>query len=263
MNREVFELQGRIEEEHWWFRARRRVLLHLASDLLPETGTVLDCGCGTGGNIRAFPEVHRRIGVDPSLEAITIATGKCPGVQFVLGTPPRVATAELQISDLVLLTDVLEHVERDGELLSGLVKCMRPGAHLLITVPANPGLWSPHDHSHAHYRRYTAGSLARLWEDLPVRQRLLAPFNRRLYPLVWLARRVTRALGRSAGAAGTDLALPVRPLNEMLLRIFAGESKGLALALAGKRPPPRGPGVSLLAVLRRETAPSDAPGGEG
>jgi len=246
------ELQGRIEEVHWWFTARRRVLLRLASGLLPESGTVLDCGCGTGGNICAFPPVHRRVGVDPSPEAIAIAVGKCPGVEFVRGMVPDDVAGELGAADLVLLTDVLEHVEEDRDLLSGIVSGMKPDAHLLITVPADPGLWSPHDVSHGHFRRYTAETLPRLWEDLPVEVRLLAPFNRRLYPLVWLARQVTRALGRGAGAAGTDLRVPPWPVNEVLFRIFSGEAKALANALAGKGRAPGGWGVSLLAVLRRE-----------
>jgi SAM-dependent methyltransferase len=180
--------------------------------------TVLDCGCGTGGNICAFPPEHRRIGVDPSPDAIAIARAKCPGVEFVQGMVPDDVAAELAAADLVLLTDVLEHVEGDRELLSGIVGGMKPGAHLLITVPADPGLWSPHDVAHGHFRRYTAGTLPLLWKDLPVEVRLLSPFNRRLYPLVWLARQVTRALGRGAGAAGTDLRVPPGPLNRLSSR---------------------------------------------
>ena len=252
MNPEVFELQGRIEEEHWWFTARRRVILRLASALLPRPGTILDCGCGTGGNICAFPPEHRRIGVDPSPDAIAIARAKCPGVEFVQGMVPDDVATELATADLVLLTDVLEHVEGDRELLSDIVLGMRPAAHLLITVPADPGLWSPHDVAHGHFRRYTAGALPLLWGGLPVQALLLAPFNHRLYPLVWLARQVTRALGRGAGAAGTDLRVPPGPLNRALFTIFAGEANRLSRALAGKTSPPGGRGVSLLAVLRRE-----------
>jgi SAM-dependent methyltransferase len=257
MNREVFELQGRIEETHWWFTARRRVLLRLASELLPEAGTVLDCGCGTGGNICAFRPDHRRIGVDPSPEAISIARAKCPGVEFICGTVPEDALEVLWAADLVLLTDVLEHVEGDSELLAKLVGGMKPGANLLITVPADPSLWSPHDVSHGHFRRYTAATLVSLWGGLPVEVLLLAPFNRRLYLMVWLARRVTRALGRGAGPAGTDLRLPARPVNQALFRVFAGEANRLSMALAGKSPPPGGRGVSLLAVLRRNVAPGE------
>ena len=252
MNPEVFELQGRIEEVHWWFTARRRVLLRLGSELMPEAGTVLDCGCGTGGNICAFPPDHRRIGVDPSPDAIAIAKAKCPGVEFVQGMVPGDVAAELATADLVLLTDVLEHVEGDQELLSGIVGGMRPGAHVLITVPADPGLWSPHDVAHGHYRRYTAETLPLLWGGLPTSALLTAPFNRRLYPLVWLARQVTRARGRGAGAAGTDLRVPFGPLNRALFTIFSGEANRLSRALAGDTPPPGGRGVSLLAVLRRD-----------
>lgn len=251
MNREIFELQGRIEEVHWWFTARRRVLLRLASRLLPEGGTVLDYGCGTGGNICAFSSEHRRIGVDPSKLALSIAAEKCPGVEFIGAGQPVEVAQELREADLVLLTDVLEHADGDHELLSGVVRRMTPGAHLLVTVPADPGLWSRHDEAHGHFRRYDASELARLWEGLPVELRLMAPLNRRLYPLVWVVRKVGRLLGRGAGPAGTDLSLPPAPLNRILHRVFSGEAERLDRGLAGQGLVPKGRGVSLLAVLRR------------
>jgi SAM-dependent methyltransferase len=263
MNREIFELQGRIEEVHWWFTARRRVLLRLASRLLPERGTVLDYGCGTGGNICAFPAEHRRIGVDPSQVALSIAAEKCPGVEFIGAGLPGEVAQELREADLVLLTDVLEHVGEDHELLSGVVGSMRPGAHLLLTVPADPGLWSGHDEAHGHFRRYEGPVLARLWEDLPVELRLMSPFNRRLFPLVWTARKVGRLLGRGAGPVGTDLGLPPAPLNRILHRVFSGEAERLDSALAGTGLAPRGRGVSLLAVLRRGDPGGGGEGPEG
>lgn len=262
MNQDVFELQGRIEGEHWWFAARRCIFVHLAAGLLPDSGVILDCGCGTGGNICAFSPQHRRVGVDPSPDAISIAAEKCPDVEFILGRVPDDAVAELATADLVLLTDVLEHVEGDRALLSGIVLGMKPGAHLLITVPADPRLWSPHDVAHGHFRRYTTGTLPFLWRDLPVEVLLLTFFNRRLYPLVWLVRQVTRALGRGAGAAGTDLTVPPRPLNGTLCRIFSGEAGRLSRALAGRASPPGGRGVSLLAVLRREVGAGQESRGE-
>ena len=142
---EIFALNARIEDRHWWFRARRTILLDLAAQVLPAEGTVLDVGCGTGGNIAAFPETCRRIGVDPSPDAIALAEDIRPGVSFVRGIVPDAVEKELGEADVVLLTDVLEHVEADGALLEGIAQGMKPGGHLIVTVPADAGLWSPHD----------------------------------------------------------------------------------------------------------------------
>jgi SAM-dependent methyltransferase len=248
---EIFALNARIEDRHWWFRARRTILLDLATPVLPGDGTVLDVGCGTGGNIAAFPDACARIGVDPSLDAVRLAEEIRPGVSFVRGMVPDAVEEELSQADVVLLTDVLEHVEDDAALLAGIVRGMKHGGHLILTVPADPGLWSPHDVAHHHFRRYEAHQLRALWADLPVAPRLFAPMNRRLYPLVWGVRAVTRRLGRASGRSETDLTVPNAITNAALYRIFAGESKRLVRAMTRRARPPRGRGVSLVAVLER------------
>jgi hypothetical protein len=58
---------------------------------------------------------------------------------------------------------------------------MRAGALVLITVPADMRLWSTHDETLLHYRRYDIGRLRAIREDLPVNVRLLCYFNSRLY----------------------------------------------------------------------------------
>jgi SAM-dependent methyltransferase len=257
MKEEVFRLQGRLETEHWWFRARREILVDIGSQLLPESGTVLDIGCGTGGNISAFSCEHVRVGVDPSESAIEIARTRDPNVKFVCGVPPQAILAELRAADLVLLNDVLEHVEEDQGLLRGLVEEMKVGANVLLTVPAHPDLWSAHDVSHGHYRRYTEETLARLWLGLPVETRLFAWFNRRLYPVARTVRAVKQRLNLRWGAEGTDLDLPPRLVNWILYRIFRGEGGALKDTLRAENSPRRARGLSLLAILRRDRIKPD------
>jgi SAM-dependent methyltransferase len=58
--------------------------------------------------------------------------------------------------DLLLLLDVLEHVEEDADFLADLVKNnLARGGHVLISVPAWPSLFGPHDRHLRHLRRYT------------------------------------------------------------------------------------------------------------
>ena len=128
---------------------------------------------------------------------------------------------------------------------------MRPGAFLLVTVPANLGLWSRHDESFGHYRRYDARRLAQVWEGLPVRPLLTSYFNSRLYPLVKLVRTINRWRGEASGVAGTDFRIPARPVNRFMEAVFAGESRRLCRKLHGRGAAYR-QGVSLIALLERE-----------
>jgi len=68
--------------------------------------------------------------------------------------------------NLVLLMDVLEHVQEDNRFLDEIVDgYLVEGGNLIITVPAFPFLYSPHDVYLAHFRRYGRKQLARLIKD--------------------------------------------------------------------------------------------------
>jgi SAM-dependent methyltransferase len=251
MQERLFAAHHDLEERHWWFRARRRAILALGTPLVPPGGHIVDAGCGTGADVSAFPAAYHRTGLDGSATAIAFARSRHRDVRFEVAVLPGAAADVIDRADLVLLCDVLEHVEDHEAFLGWLIDTMKPGAHLILTVPADPRLWSPHDEVYGHHRRYTQETLAAAWTGSPVRVRLLAPFNRVLYPAARLARAVAAWRGRGWGRGGGDLALPWGPLNGLLERLFASEIPSLTAALqadAGRLP---GRGVSLLAVLRR------------
>jgi SAM-dependent methyltransferase len=152
--------------------------------------------------------------------------------------------------DVVLLNDVIEHVPDDRAMLSEVVGAMRPGATLVITVPADMRLWSPHDERMGHYRRYDEAMLARAVESMALERVIVSHFMSRLYPIVRAVRAISRARGRAAGVSGIDLSYPPRPANALLRGIFAGELDRLLGVLHGRSRPYRY-GVSLLGAYRR------------
>ena len=74
------------------------------------------------------------------------------------GTLEELAFPDRQF-DLIFATDVIEHLDDDRQALSEFRRVAAPGARLVITVPAYMWLWSRHDVSMHHRRRYTAGRL--------------------------------------------------------------------------------------------------------
>jgi len=147
--------------------------------------------------------------------------------------------------------DVLEHVEDDVAMLSAQVAALKHGGIFLITVPANMQLWSQHDESFGHHRRYESDSLRAVWQGLPVRERLLSYFNSRLYPVVRAVRLLSNLRGRSWGRAGTDVSLPPGPVNRLLEGIFAGEATRLTALAGDEHRRGYGRDVSLIAVIER------------
>jgi SAM-dependent methyltransferase len=249
-------LHAEIEARHWWFAGRRRIVCGLVRHALPPASgaRLLDVGCGTGANLAALAKDYACLGVDASPRAIDLARARFPGVAY-RHVQEVGETAELATDvDCVLLMDVLEHVEDDFHLLSSLLAPLRTGAHALLTVPAGPELWSRHDVSFGHFRRYVPERLRAVWAGLPVTVRLDSYFNARLYPLIRVAREANRRLARTSGAQGTDFHMPPAPVNRWLASLFAGETRPLLSSIDRGRPAYRR-GASLIVLLRREEGP--------
>ena len=176
MRESFFATHAVMEDAHWWFLARRDILEVMLSECsrLGATGSVLDVGCGTGGNTARFARTHRALGVEPSHEAVRLARQRFPALTFVEGFAPDAVSEQAAVADVFVLTDVLEHVDEDRVLVERLVGAAKVGAFFIITVPANERLWTEHDVSHGHFRRYSMDSFRTLWRDVGVETTLLS-----------------------------------------------------------------------------------------
>jgi SAM-dependent methyltransferase len=254
MHAEQLKLFADIEARHWWFTARREIVRRIVEQAAPPSTNrkIVDIGCGTGGNLAVFAAHYRCAGIDASPAAVQLARERFPNVSFTCGAVAEQLPAVAADADVLLLMDVIEHVADDFEFFSEVAARCRPGALLLVTVPADMSLWSPHDETVLHYRRYEPARLRQLWAGLPLRERFFSYFNSRLYPFIKTLRQRNRARGESSGAAGTDFNMPPAPVNALLRRVFAGESAALLRALASGQRMPYRRGVSLIALLERE-----------
>lgn len=253
MQREQFELHAELESRHWWFVGRQRILRAIVEQVGEPAlhAKMFEFGCGTGGTLAAVGAGYRCEGVDPDEGAIALAASRFKQHRFAVWVPGSPLPASLGEAEMVLMLDVLEHIERSREALAAVVAAMKPGAHLLITVPADMRIWSGHDEHFGHFRRYDAEMLSWEWSGLPVEVRLLSHFNALLHPVVYAIRRVNRLRGATSGDAGTDLSMPPATANAALTRLFARERKALVVAIDSGRPA-FAKGVSLVALLRKK-----------
>ncbi|MFM7028172.1 MAG: class I SAM-dependent methyltransferase [Chakrabartia sp.] len=239
MDRDVYDRMALHDATHWWYVARRRILAGLiAKRIRPASGArILEVGCGTGHNFDM-------LGQFGTVDAIEIDDGARALAETRLGRPILVAplpelTGIADASyDMIALLDVLEHIEDDEASLASLRRKLKPGGKILLTVPANPWMWSAHDRAHHHHRRYTKAGLAKVARKAGLTIEMLSPFNSLLFPVAAAARLVGKLVGKTT----SDDQMPVAPVNAMLTRIF-----GLERHLLGRVPLPAG--VSLVAIL--------------
>jgi SAM-dependent methyltransferase len=239
MERIVYERMAELDERHWWYRARRRILADLIARRirLPQDARILEIGCGTGHNLQMLERFGRADGIEIDPEARAVAEQR-------LGRPigdaplPELAGVEDGAYDLVAILDVLEHVEADREALESIARKLKPGGRILIAVPAHPWMWSAHDEVNHHKRRYTKKALKAVIAAAGLRIDTLSWFNSLLFPLAAAA----RLAGRVTGNKDSDDKMPPKPVNSLFETIF-----GLERYWVGRLPLP--PGVSLVAIV--------------
>ena len=251
MDELIYDKLYREEDWHWWFRGRRAVVRALLEQAgVPPSPRILDAGCGTGRNMVELGEMGATAGVDASAQAVEYCRRR--GLENVRQSSIESLPFEDSSFDLVLMADVLEHISDDDGALRELRRVCSPGGVLLITVPAYRWMWSQHDESHHHKRRYTRGELLERVRSSGWSPEVSTYFNSVLLPPIGLVRLLAR---RGGPRKKSDTALTPGPLNgvlEMPMRMEA------ALIRRGVRLPA---GVSIGAVCRADPG-HKTPGGQ-
>lgn len=234
-----------LEEWHWWFRGRQRILESVLRRKFgsKDSVSIASVGCGPAEGLQwleKFTGLRGKIvGIDVEpMHARRIA----PRIEYVIGSLETAPIADHSF-DAVLALDVLEHLDNDTIGLYEAARMVKPGGLLLVTVPALPSLWGGQDIISHHRRRYTKTTLLKTFERAGLPSPRVSYFNTFLFPSVAGLRWARRALGK-ATLARSDFN-DTRPglMNEILASVFAAERHivpRMALPI----------GVSMIATLK-------------
>lgn len=233
----------RVEESHWWYVGRRRIIRSLVERICTMLQNpqprILDVGCGTGANLKMLASFGSAEGVDISDQAVEFCRER--GLASVkLG-----AIEELPYDngsfDLVTALDVVEHLDDDVAGLREIRRVLSPDGCVLLFVPAFMFLWGVQDDVSNHRRRYTLPGLLSVVKKAGFSIEWASYANISFFLPVLAVRSVMRLMGLRAA---TEYGINISVMNAPFSWLFGAER----FVLKRSRLPF---GVSAVCIARR------------
>ena len=219
MDERVYQDMVKQQREHWWFRARRKIISNIIRKYTPSnTPRILEVGCGTGGNLLMLTKHGHVFAIEMDRFAIKYAK-QSTGIDVREGWLPDNIPYR-QKFDLICMFDVLEHIEDDRKALLQIKGFLNPKGILIITVPAYSWLYGTHDKLLHHHRRYSSKDLLKAIAYSGIGVIRISHFNTFLFPLVIVTRLfdMLRISEESIGYSKPNILI-----NQLFYRIFSLE----------------------------------------
>src|SRR5687768_74811 len=243
----LLEATRRVEQSHFWWIGFRRFFepLIAAATRGVQGALILDCGCGTGANLRLLGRYGNSFGFDISQTGLEYA--RQYGESRVVNASITNVPFETATFHLVTAFDVLYSLSEEQEAcaVDEMFRVLRPGGTLLVNVAALKILRGNHSIFGDEVRRSTRRRLRRVLSRAGFTVERLTYTNASLFPLMLAVRTAQRMTGLATSEeAGTDIVLPPRPLNAALAAVLRLEARALRVVDMPI-------GSSLLAVARK------------
>ena len=158
MDPQIFKLHKENEKEHWWYKGRREIISSIISKFVFKNKKlkILDFGAGSGTHTITLSYYGEVYVYEKDINMQSYLKKKFEKISniFVLDK-----INENIFFDLVVASDVIEHIKNDNEAIEFLSKVLNDDGHILITVPAYNFLYTERDEALGHFRRYNSNML--------------------------------------------------------------------------------------------------------
>jgi SAM-dependent methyltransferase len=231
-----------LEDSYWWHVAKRKLVTSILKKEFAPPGRLVEGGIGSARNLVVFRELGYRVtGFDVMTESVDHARRR--GLDDVrihdLSLPWPL---EPDSTDVVVLLDVLEHLQDPVEVMKHVRRILKPGGGIVFTVPAYRWLYGDWDKRLGHFRRYTAHEMKRQAAAAGLHVHNMTHWNAFTFPAAVAVRGYQRLF--PAAERGTEFPRVTAAMNQMLLSM-AGVERWL---VRNSRVPF---GLSLVGVLKK------------
>lgn len=157
-----------LEEDSnwWWYIARLKVVSFLFDNFkLDENIRILEIGPGLGNNIEFLSTKGEVDILEVDQNFLNHLTSNYKNSVNSIYTSLEKVNKNY---DVVVLLDVLEHIEFPEEFMSKVSSLLKKNGKFIISVPAYNFLWSYHDKNLKHFRRYNWDTLSKHCSDYKI-----------------------------------------------------------------------------------------------
>jgi len=221
--------------DHFWIKRRFEVLTRLAGSAFANCKSAAEIGCGNG---LLQKEVEDRYGIEVAgfdLNELALQKNVSRSPLYCYDIHQRNLTFKSRF-ELLLMFDVLEHIDLESDFLQAAKFHLKPSGKLLINVPAHSFFYSDYDRAAGHVRRYTADQLTKVATDNGLKVTAITYWGLPLVPLLLIRKAIP--MKKNNGKTGFDTR-------------SSAINKALS-ALAKCEPlPQKFLGTSLMAVLEK------------
>jgi SAM-dependent methyltransferase len=234
------------EERHWWYTSRRQILSVLLDFITQkDEKSVLEIGCGTGGNLKyLFGDFRSKAGLDQDPVALQYARKKLKNEVRLLEGDANKLVFPPNSFDCVALLDVLYHknIADVDQVLQNIYNILTLGGYLLITDGAFHFLSGHHSKSVGSIRRFTRQSLSRHLIKCNFRIIRISYWGFTLFFILFLKRCILeKFLPQNKNSDSYDFSTP-SILDKIMLKLVVSEKKLVKWGIV-----PFGASICLLA----------------